>query len=397
MIINRIGELATWDPDTNSVEYFHNCAIEIEDRRIVKIDEEIPLESHHVDCKHGLVTPGFVDSHTHPVFLHGREMEFRMRNAGRSYQDIAEAGGGINASVNGVRNASRESLVELLLERMDRFLKLGTTTIEAKSGYGLDIESELKSLEAISEAEARHELTVLPTFMGAHAFPKEYDHNREQYIDLVCDEMLPRIAEQGIAEFCDVFCENGYFTVDQSRRILLKARDFGLKLKMHADEFEDSGAANLAGELKVLSADHLMAVSDEGIRALSENCVVATLLPGTTFFLGLNQWAPTNKMIQEGVNIALATDFNPGSCMIQSMPLIVSLACIYLGLTVDQTLASSTYFGAKALGIDTRVGAVKPGFDADLVVWGVNRWEEVPYLVSDIPIRMVIKRGKIVS
>lgn len=397
LILNRIGELITWNSRTGAVETHHHCFLRISEGKIDRIGPELPLDKTHYDCNYALVTPGFIDSHTHPVFLGGRENEFKMRISGSSYQEISASGGGINSSITGVREADLEDLTRAVTRRMDRFLALGTTTVEAKSGYGLSLESELKSLKVLETVNRNHPVTVLPTFMGAHAFPPEFSSRQEKYVDLICEEMLPAVAEQGIARFCDVFCEKGYFNVAMTRRILEKARESGLKIRLHADEFSDSGAAELAGELKAMSADHLMAVSEKGLKALAENGVTATLLPGTTFFLGLQDWAPARKMIDVGINVAMATDYNPGSCMIQSMPFIVSLGCIYLGLTTDEAFAAVSYFAARSLGIENDVGTLEPGMDADMVVWDVRRWEEIPYLVTNQPVKAVFKQGKLVS
>jgi len=396
-LLNRIGELVTYDPDTRKVNFHHNCCLNIIDGKIVDIGPEIPLESHHYDCNYKLVTPGFIDSHTHPVFLSGREDEFKMRVSGASYQEIASAGGGIASSIKGVRESNKQILIEAVSKRMDRFISLGTTTIEAKSGYGLSLDSELTSLEIIDEVNNNHPLTILPTFMGAHTFPPEYSNNEDGYVDHICNDMIPAVAEQGIARFCDVFCENGYFTIEQSRKILKTAMEFGMRPRLHADEFEDSGAAILAGELKALSADHLMSVSDPGIKALLDGNVIATLLPGTTFFLGMDKWAPARKMLDQGVQVALASDFNPGSSTIQSMPFIISLACIYLKMTPEEAFIGATYNSAKSLGIENTVGTLSAGMDADILVWDVERLIEIPYYVTDLPLKAVFKQGKILS
>ena len=269
-----------------------------------------------IDCENKLVTPGFVDPHTHPVFYDTRESEFQLRLQGHSYEDIAALGGGIRNSVTGVRNASELELIQRVKARMDTSLSLGTTTIECKSGYGLDTESELKSLKVIHQVNDSHPIDMVPTFMGAHAFPDEFEDDHEGYVDLICNEMIPEIAKQGIAIFNDVFCEKGYFDLMQTRKIINAGKKYGLLPRIHADEFENSCSAQIAGELNSISADHLMMVSDEGIKMLLDNNVIATLLPGTTFFLGKTSYAPYSKLKKAGVEIALATDYNPGSCNI---------------------------------------------------------------------------------
>ena len=314
-----------------------------------------------------------------------------------SYEEIAAQGGGIVASINGVRNASKDELVDRVARRMVRFLKLGTTTVECKSGYGLNTESELKSLQVIHEVNQDHDIDMIPTFLGAHAFPPEFADDHDGYVDLICTEMIPAVAEQGIAIFCDVFCENGYFNVEQSRRILETAKDHGLTPRLHADEFEDSGAAELAAEVGAVSADHLMEISEQGIQKLAENDVIATLLPGTTFFLGKDTYAPARKLLENSIDLALATDFNPGSCYIQSMPFIISLSCIHLGLAVEEAFAAATYFSSKALNLEEKVGSITIGRQADLIVWDVDHLMEIPYNVTDLAIKMVIKNGKAID
>ena len=395
--LTNIGEIATYNSDSETIDYIRNRDILIKDDLIDKIDTNIIGDYETFDCKNRFITPGFVDPHTHPVFFNGREEEFGLRLQGATYQEIAEKGGGINSSINGVRNATVGELVEVVTKRMDRFLKLGTTTIEEKSGYGLDVESELKSLEALDIVNKNHPIDIIPTFLGAHAIPPEYKSNTEGYIDLLCNEMIPVVAKQGIAKYCDVFCENGYFNVIQSRRILETAKQYGLIPRLHADEFEDSGAAELAAELGAVSADHLMAVSDVGIAKMAEANITATLLPGTTFFLGSTNYAPVKKLIDAGVNIALATDYNPGSCHIQSMPFIISLACIYLGMSIEEALLATTYNSAKTLQLDKEVGSIEAGKNADLIIWDVEKLIEIPYNVTDVPIVKVLKNGQFVN
>ncbi len=392
MILENIGHLSTFNSESGKVETASNTSLAIENGKIVENGG-----GEVIDCGGALVTPGFVDSHTHPVFLDSREEEFAQRLAGVSYEEIAAQGGGIVASIIGVRNASKDELVERVFRRMDRFLKLGTTTVECKSGYGLDTESELKSLQVIHEVNNSHEIDMVPTFLGAHAFPTEFADDHDGYVDLLCKEMIPAVAEQGIAVFCDVFCENGYFDVEQSHRILETAKDHGITPRLHADEFEDSGAAELAAEVGAVSADHLMAVSDKGIKNMAEHDVTATLLPGTTFFLGKDTYAPARTLMENNIDIALATDFNPGSCHIQSMPFIISLACIHLGLTVEESFAAATYFSAKALNLEDKVGSISIGRQADLIIWDIDRLMEIPYNVTDLAIKMVIKNGKAID
>lgn len=392
IILKNIGCLVTANAD--GVASFKNTSILIENGKIAAIGER--QSENAIDCGGKMVTCGFVDSHTHPVFLDNRDEEYAMRLAGVTYEKIAEKGGGIVSSVEGVRNASEDELIDKVSQRMDRFIAGGTTTIEAKSGYGLDTESELKSLSVINKVHKSHAIDLIPTFMGGHAFPQEYSDDHDGYVNLICNEMIPAVAAQGIAVFNDVFCEEGYFTVAQSKRILETGKKYGLKPRLHADEFVDSGASELAGEVGAISADHLMAVSADGINALVENNVIATLLPGTTFFLGKSTYAPARELINSGMTLSLATDFNPGSCHIQSMPFIMTLACMHLGMTVEESFQAATYHGAKALELEEKIGSIEVGKSADLIIWGISSLLDIPYYVSNHPIRYVIKNGKIV-
>ena len=392
IILKNIGCLVTANAD--GVASFENTSILIENGKIAAIGEG--QSENAIDCGGKMVTCGFVDSHTHPVFLDNRDEEYAMRLAGATYEKIAEKGGGIVSSVEGVRNASEDELIDKVSQRMDRFNAGGTTTIEAKSGYGLDTESELKSLSVIHKVHKSHAIDLIPTFMGSHAFPQEFADDHDGYMNLICNEMIPAVAAQGIAVFNDVFCEEGYFTVAQSKRILETGKKYGLKPRLHADEFVDSGAAELAGEVGAISADHLMAVSADGINALVENNVIATLLPGTTFFLGKSTYAPARELINSGITLSLATDFNPGSCYIQSMPFIMTLACMHLGMTVEESFQAATYHGAKALDLEDKIGSIEVGKSADLIIWGISSLLDIPYYVSNHPIRYVMKNGEIV-
>ena len=392
IILKNIGCLVTANAD--GVASFENTSILIENGKIAAIGDR--QSENAIDCGGKMVTCGFVDSHTHPVFLDNRDEEYAMRLAGVTYEKIAEKGGGIVSSVEGVRNASEDELIDKVSQRMDRFIAGGTTTIEAKSGYGLDTESELKSLSVIHKVHKSHAIDLIPTFMGGHAFPQEYSDDHDGYVNLICNEMIPAVAAQGIAVFNDVFCEEGYFTVAQSKRILETGKKYGLKPRLHADEFVDSGASELAGEVGAISADHLMAVSADGINALVENNVISTLLPGTTFFLGKSTYAPARELINSGITLSLATDFNPGSCYIQSMPFIMTLACMHLGMTVEESFQAATYHGAKALELEEKIGSIEVGKSADLIIWGISSLLDIPYYVSNHPIRYVMKNGKIV-
>ena len=391
--LNNIGQFISYDSQSRSMEVKENIEIIIENDRIMEIGHDLIEVEDSIDCNQMLVTPGFVDPHTHPVFYDTREDEFKMRLQGHTYEEIAASGGGILNSVLDVRNADESDLMSRLRIRMDRCMTLGTTTIECKSGYGLTTESELKSLKVIHEVNRSHYIDMVPTFMGAHAFPEEYKNDHEGYVDLICNEMIPKVGKQGIAIFNDVFCENGYFDVDQTRRILNVGKEHGLMPRIHADEFEDSNSAMIAGEIRSITADHLMMVSKDGINALSDNQVIATLLPGTTFFLGKSNYAPYQKLKDAGVEIALATDYNPGSCNIQSMPFIITLACIYLKMNILDAMKAATYTSARTLMLEDDVGSIEKGKKADIIIWDLNKVEKIPYVVSDYPIKHVLKNG----
>ena len=391
--LSNVGQLVTYNAETMDMTVQDNVEIVIEGHHVTEVGQDLGDADSVLDCKEKLVTPGFVDPHTHPVFLDGREDEFAMRSQGATYEQITAAGGGIVNSIEGVRNASEAELISRVKARMDRCLKLGTTTVECKSGYGLNKESELKSLKVIDEVNKSHDIDLIATFMGAHAFPPEFKDKHAEYVDLICDDMIPEVAKQGIAIFNDVFCENGYFTLEQTRRILNTGSKHGLVPRIHADEFEDSGAAELAAETNSISADHLMAVSEKGIQTMIENNVIATLLPGTTFFLGKSTYAPYEKFKKAGIDVALATDYNPGSCHIQSMPFILSLACIYMKMPVLDAIKAGTYTAAKSLLLEDENGSIEPGKKADILVWDIQRAVQIPYLVSDHPIYSVLKNG----
>ena len=391
--LENIGSLVTYNSTLGIMDTLNDIEIIIDNDLILEIGNNLRKIDNVINCNHKLVTPGFVDPHTHPVFLNAREDEFKMRIEGATYEDIAASGGGIRSSVSDLRNVDISLLVSKLKSRMDSFLRFGTTTVECKSGYGLDIESELKSLKAINEENNSHPINMIPTFMGAHAFPSEYEKNHEGYVNLICDRMIPEVAKQGFAVFIDVFCEKGYFNPEQSRRILNVGKKYGLIPRIHADEFQNSKSAEIAGETKSISADHLMMVSEEGIKALYENNVIATLLPGTTFFLGQSNYAPYTKLKEAGVEIALATDFNPGSCSIQSMPFIISLACLFLKMDILDAVKACTYTSAKSLMLEDTIGSIEEGKKADLIIWEIDKIEDVSYLVDSTPIRNVLKDG----
>ncbi len=341
-----------------------------------------------------VVLPGFVDSHTHPVFHGSRELEFEQRIQGKSYVEIAQAGGGIRNSVRRLRQASFEELYDSARKRLNRLLSFGVTTIEAKSGYGLSVVDEIKMLQVLQKLKAEHPLDIFPTFLGAHEFPDEYRENREGYVQLILQEMLPEVVRQKLAVFCDVFCEDHVFTLEQSRRILLKAKELGLEIKMHADEIKAIGGAELAAEVSAVSADHLIAVSDHGISAMIEKGVMGTLLPATCFHLGLQKYAPARKMIEQGLAVALATDLNPGTSMTESMPMVLTLACLQYKMTSAEAITASTINGAHAVRYADRVGSLRVGKQADFVLWNIPSYRYLPYHFGVNLAQSVYKKGK---
>lgn len=348
------------------------------------------------DFEGAAVVPGFVDPHTHACFAALREEEFSMRLAGKSYLEILQAGGGILSSVRAVRSASDEALFAFSRSLLDSTLLYGTTTIEIKSGYGLDVETELRMLRIIDRLGRETPQTVIPTFMGAHAVPEEFRGDPEGYVALLREEMLPAVAKQGIARFCDIFCEEGVFSVEQSRRVLECAREHGLHLKVHADEVHDLGGAALAGELRAVSAEHLLAASDAGIEAMKESGVVAVLLPATAYSLR-KPFARARTMVEKGVPVALATDLNPGSCFCSSMPFVLSLAVMGMGLTPEEALTGATLNAAWAVGAAHDVGSLEPGKMADFLVLDGETPAVFAYASGTRPIRSVWKQGERVA
>ena len=400
-IIN-IGKIVTWDNvlDDLSVCNQSNLEIMIQDNEIIEIGENLEnnKDQNIIDAENGLITPGFVDCHTHPIFFGDRSHEFKLRSEGKTYQDIAKTGGGIKYSIKKFREATKEQIFEEALPRIKSFLKKGTTTIEAKSGYGLTLNDEIKSLEVIKMLNDNSNLDIIPTFMGAHDFPMEYHENKNAYVDLICNEMIPRVAEYKLAKFCDVFCEIGYFSVKQSERILKTGMDYGLLPRLHADEFADSGAAQLAADIKACSADHLMHSNKDALKAMADNNVVSVILPGTTFFLGKKEYVNAENIINSGGEIAIASDYNPGSCTIQSMPMIMFLSNLYCKLPLEQSFKATTYNPAKALKLDQNIGLVKKGYIADLLIWNIKELSEIPYMFNNEDrFVKVIKNGNVIN
>jgi len=331
-----------------------------------------------IDCTGKTVLPGFVDSHTHIVFAGNRSGEFARRLRGVTYQEIASEGGGILTTVNATRKASVEELTQNGLKLAQSAIKHGTTTIEIKSGYGLSTESELNQLRAIQNLRALVPMTISATFMGAHDFPPEYKDNRDAYVDLVCNEMLPLVAIEKLAEFCDAFVDKGYYTLEQGRKICETAKQYGMKIKLHCDELADVDAASLAAEVGAVSADHLLFISDKNIEALKQSGTVATLLPGTAYFIRM-PYAPARKIIDSGAITALSTDTNPGSCFTENMQLILSLSVINMKMTAEEALSAATINGACALLLEQSKGSLETGKDADFAIYNSKSYTDIFY------------------
>ncbi len=376
-------------------------AVAVRDGKVVAVEAAGAIAAAYeaeqvLSARGGTVLPGLVDPHTHPVFDATREGEFDQRARGATYLDITAAGGGIFSSVRSLRAAPRERLASRLRSRLDRFLACGTTTIEAKSGYGLDPASERMSLELIAEAHASHPVDIDPTCLAAHQIAPEFKQDRGAYVALVCEQILPEAARSGLARSADVFCDQGAYTVDEARRVLQAAQDCGLERRVHADELASVGAAELAAEMGAQTADHLVKVSDAGIEAMAASGTAPVLLPATCFSLRLREYAPARRMIEAGLPLALATDFNPGTSYTFSMIEVISLACGLLDLTVSEALVAATRNAAATLGLPGVRGRLEPGAVADLIVLDVPNHLFLGYQVGWNPVTEVVKDGHLV-
>lgn len=350
-----------------------------------------------IDAGGKVLLPGLVDPHTHLVFAGSREDEFEMKIKGAAYLDILAGGGGILSSVRATRAAAEGDLVKVGRKYLSEMLGQGTTTAEVKSGYGLTLEDEMKQLRAIRVLQGSQPVDLVPTFLGAHAIPEEYRGNPEAFVELVIQEMLPAVASSGLAECCDVFCEEGVFNIEQSRRILQAARRLGFKLKLHADEIVPLGGAELAAELEALSADHLVAITRRGIEKMAASQTVAVLLPATTFCLMGSKYAPAREMIEAGVAVALAGDFNPGSSPVNSLPVVMGIACRQLKMTPAEAVSAVTINAAHAIGRAAEVGSIEVGKKADLVVFDAVDYRSIAYRFGTNLVEKVIKSGQLVK
>ncbi|HXM20022.1 MAG TPA: imidazolonepropionase [Terriglobales bacterium] len=349
-----------------------------------------------IDCERQVVLPGFVDSHTHPAFIAPRLVDFEKRICGATYEEIAEAGGGIRSSVEGVRKAGKSQLAEKVLQALREMAEQGTTTIEAKSGYGLTVESELKSLAAIRDAAARWPGTVVATLLGAHVVPKEFQGKADEYVNEVCEKMIPQTAKRKLAHFVDVFTERGAFSAENTARIFEVAEKHGLGVRAHVCQLSETRLQPLL-RYNPASFDHMDHVNDDDIRELARRDTVATLVPGANYFLGLDGFPPARKLIDAGVPVALATDYNPGSSPTPSMPFVLSLACTHMKMSPAEAISAATINGAWALRLGERKGSIEPGKDADLAVFEADDYREIPYWFASNRCAFIVLNGTLIA
>lgn len=399
-VVTPQGHTAIKGASMKDVKIYENASVLIEDGHIVAVGDgaewakTVPVDK-QIDATGKTVLPGFVDSHTHFVFGGYRADEFLWRMEGMTYMEIMERGGGINNTMKATRNASAEELIEHSMDILEKMLAFGITTVEGKSGYGMDHDTELKQLEVMKELEQRQPVEIVRTFMGAHSIPPEYKGRNEEFLKFLVKEVMPDVKKADLAQFCDIFCEKGVFSIEDSRQYLQQAKDMGFDLKIHADEIVTLGGAELGAELGCTSADHLLHASDEGIKALANSDTVATLLPTTAFCLK-EPFAPARKMIDAGCAVALATDFNPGSGFTNSVPLMIALGVIYMGMTAEEAITALTLNGAAAVGRADTIGSIEEGKQADIVILQYPSYNFLPYHTGVNIVETVIKKGKVV-
>jgi imidazolonepropionase len=407
LIIKNAEELLTLSPSSNEesgLGIIRHGALGISKGRIVwagkteEISQKFALgrDGREIDGTRKVVMPGLIDAHTHLIFAGSRENEFEQRIQGFSYQEIAGRGGGILSTVEATRQASFDELLSLGKRRLDRMLSKGVTTVEAKSGYGLSLRDEMKILKVMQALQESHPIDIVPTFLGAHTVPKEFRQERTRYVDLLTEEMIPQVAQERLAEFCDVFCEEKAFTLEESKKILETGKRYGLKPKIHADQLSAGGGAELAAEVHACSADHLEYASPEGIRKMDEKGVTAVLLPGASFFLSMEKYPPARDMIDQGVAVALATDLNPGSSMTESLPLMMTMGCTMYKLLPKEVIQGTTIHAARSMGREKEIGSLEAGKQADLLILDIPNYRYLPYHFGVDHVEYVIKRGKIV-
>ena len=400
-LVTCSGFKAKCGKEMSDLHVIENGAVYIQNGVIQKVGttEQVLKQADDSDCSvidagGKAVLPGFVDSHTHFVFGGYRAEEFSWRLRGDSYMEIMQRGGGIVNTVSATRKAAKEELTAVGSNRLDSMLSFGVTTVEGKSGYGLDRDTELKQLEVMQELNHSHAMDIVPTFLGAHAVPPEYKDREGEFIDFIINEVMPLVVERNLAEFCDIFCEKSVFSIAQSRKLLQNALELGLKLKIHADEIVQLGGAELAAELGAVSADHLLQASDNGIEDLASAGVVATLLPGTAFSLK-EPYARARAMIDRDCAVALATDFNPGSCFTESIPLIASLASLHMDVKIEEVITALTINGAAAIDRAATIGSIDVGKQADIIILEFPSYKFIPYHIGVSTVEKVIKRGRV--
>jgi imidazolonepropionase len=395
------GKAAKHGKDMSEIGLINKGCVVIENDIIIDVGTDQILNNYDekeyqiIDAANKAVMPGFIDSHTHLIFGGYRADEFSWRLKGDSYMSIMERGGGITSTVRATRNTRLDEFITLGLKRLDKILDMGVTTVEGKSGYGLDCETEIRQLQAMKELNEMHPLDIVPTFLGPHSVLPEYKGKEDEFIDFMIDDVLPKVVEENLAEFADIFCEKNVFTIEQSKKFLRAAKNAGLKLKIHADEMYGLGGTELAVELGCTSADHLLQASDEGIKQLSRSNTVATLLPGTAFCLK-EEYARARYMIDSGCAVSLATDFNPGSCFTNSIPLIIALAALHMNMTIEEIITALTINAAAAVGKSDTVGSIEKGKKADIIILEYPSIHFLPYHAAVNIVEIVIKNGKIV-
>lgn len=399
-IVTPLGHTALKGTAMKEVQIYENTSVLIEDGCIKAIGNDPSWEANvptdkQIDATGKTVLPGFVDSHTHFVFGGYRADEFLWRMEGMTYMEIMERGGGINNTMQATRNASAEELIDHSLDILNKMLAFGITTVEGKSGYGMDHDTELRQLEVMKELEKRQPVEIVRTFLGAHSIPPEFKGRNQEFLQFLVDEVMPDVKEKDLAQFCDIFCEKGVFSIEESRKFLQQAKDMGFDLKIHADEIVTLGGAELGAELGCHSADHLLHASEKGIKALANSDTVATLLPTTAFCLK-EPFAPARKMIEAGCAVALATDFNPGSGFTNSVPLMIALGVIYMGMTAEEAITALTLNGAAAVGRADQIGSIEEGKQADIVILQYPSYKFLPYHTGVNIVETVIKKGKVV-
>lgn len=398
-VVTCSGFTAKKGLEMNDIGVLENASVVVQGEKIVEIGCAIDFSKYSdaeiMDCTGKTIMPGFVDSHTHFVFGGYRDDEYNWRLRGDSYMDIMQRGGGIANSVNATRSASKEDLMAVGKKRLDSMVRFGVTTVEGKSGYGLDYETEIKQLEVMKALNENHSMDIVTTFMGAHSVPVDYKGRGGEFIDFLIENVMPEVKERKLAEFCDIFCEQNVFSIEESRRLLNAATSMGFKTKIHADEIVQLGGAELAAEVGCTSADHLLQASDSGILAMADKNVIATVLPCTAFSLR-EHFARARKMIDDGCAVAVATDFNPGSCFTESIPLAIALCTLNMQMTIEEVVSALTINGAAAVGRADQIGSIDVGKQADLVIHEFPSYKFLPYHIGVSTVEKVIKKGRLI-